>query len=277
MLESVGKTLEQARLQKKLSVEEVAFATKIRADRILDMEKDDFRNFPNLTYAKSFLTLYAKFLGVNIAEYTASLGKANPVGVSDYEYLSHDSAAHVPKPESRTGRPIGSLFFIVLLLILGVLSFYLFIGYQRLGRGVATEPIPTPTPEAVAPSPTPAPVEPTPVLEPAPTPVPAEQALAPVQDGTVEVRRAQPAQPIQTPTPVPEFELLVEPLRKTSLRIQKDDPQAAPVFDGLVNSKTGALKFQGARFWVSVGDKKAVKISRGGVAVEEGDPLVVVQ
>ena len=269
MLESVGKKLEQARLQKKLSVEEVAFATKIRPERILDLEKDEYRHFPNLTYAKGFLTLYAKFLGVNVAEYTASLGKANPVGVSDYEYLSHDPETHSARKEPVRGRPLGSLVLFALLLLVGVLGFYLLIGYQRLGQGITNEAAPTAT---ASPTPVQAPV--TQAVQPEAPVAPTPEAVPPGNDSTVEVRRAEP---VAVPQPTPQMELVIEPLRKTWLRLQKDDLQAAPVFEGFVDRKTGPITFQGTRFWVSVAEKSAVRITRGGVAVAEDDPLVIVQ
>lgn len=274
MLESVGKKLEQARLLKKLSVEEVAFATKIRPDRILDLEKDDYRNFPNLTYAKSFLTLYAKFLGVNVTEHTATLGKANPVGVGDYEYLSHNPEAPSSTLEVKQGRTLGSLILVVVLLLLGALGFYLLIGYQRLGQGVQTEPgLVAASPVKI---PVPEPVQPEPAPE--PTAQAAPEAVVPPEVSGFEVRRAEPVNtPEPAPTPALEVELIVEPLRRTWLRVQKNDLQAPSVFEGVVSSKTGLMTFKGTRFWVSVKDKRAVKITRGGVAVTEEDPLVIVQ
>ena len=54
MVESVGRKLQQARLAQKLEIEDVAERTKIRPDRIIDLEADEYSHFPNLTYAKSF-------------------------------------------------------------------------------------------------------------------------------------------------------------------------------------------------------------------------------
>ncbi len=63
MVESVGRILQQARLARKLEIEDVAERTKIRPDRLIDLEADEYSHFPNLTYAKSFLAKYARFLG----------------------------------------------------------------------------------------------------------------------------------------------------------------------------------------------------------------------
>ena len=59
---------EESRLARKLGIEDVAEQTKIRPDRIIDLEADEYSHFPNLTYAKSFLAKYASFLGRDIQE-----------------------------------------------------------------------------------------------------------------------------------------------------------------------------------------------------------------
>src|ERR1700694_4731199 len=54
MAESVGRKLQQARLARKLEIEDVAELTKIRPDRIIDLEAGGYSPFSNLTYAKNF-------------------------------------------------------------------------------------------------------------------------------------------------------------------------------------------------------------------------------
>ena len=91
MAESVGRKLQQARLARKLGIEDVAEQTKIRPDRIIDLEADEYSHFPNLTYAKSFLAKYASFLGRDIQEEldkfqispTISMGD---LSVSEFDY-----------------------------------------------------------------------------------------------------------------------------------------------------------------------------------------------
>src|SRR2546423_449034 len=69
MANSLGYKLRQARLRKNITIEEAAHATKIRTGRIEDLERDDYSNFANLSYAKGFLAIYAKYLGIDIASY----------------------------------------------------------------------------------------------------------------------------------------------------------------------------------------------------------------
>lgn len=273
MLDSVGKKLEEARLQKKLTVEEAAFATKIRADRILDLEKDEYRNFPNLTYAKSFLVLYARFLGVNISDYTATLGRTNPVSVGDYEYLSHARVGEQPKARENSGRPLASLLIVTLLLLVAVIGFYLLISFQRIGarrteEPVASTPAPTATPEPPppAPSPTPAAETAAPVLAETPAPVAAAETPAPL-----EVRRAQP---VSVKPSAEMTRISVKAVRKVHLQVRRENQQAPPIYDDILDPQAEALSFEGTRFWIHVGDKSSVKILRDGTPVGDDDPIV---
>src|SRR5438105_9106555 len=95
MVESVGRKLQQARLGRKLEIEDVADITKIRPERIADLEADEYGLFPNLTYAKSFLAKYAAFLGVNIQDELDNFRIDRTISVGSYQYLSPPP----PKPK----------------------------------------------------------------------------------------------------------------------------------------------------------------------------------
>ena len=64
--------------------------TKIRPERIKDLECDEYTRFPSLAYARSFLVLYAKYLQVDISKYQ-TMDVGNPAGVGDYQYLQNES------------------------------------------------------------------------------------------------------------------------------------------------------------------------------------------
>src|SRR5437867_3641272 len=135
MVETVGKRLQQARLTKQISIEEAAHATKVRAERIVDLENDDYTNFPNMAYAKGFLLIYAKYLGVDVSEFADSLEYPNPVGVEDYQYLNHEPAAIMAVSGSyepkRSWKPVIAA---VLLLGGGALIMNFIVNFQRLGN-----------------------------------------------------------------------------------------------------------------------------------------------
>ncbi len=94
MAELVGSKLQRARLAKNLDIEEVAERTKIRPDRLIDLEADEYSHFPNLTYAKSFLAKYAKYLGVDISEYLETFQISRSISMGDYQYLNSISASY---------------------------------------------------------------------------------------------------------------------------------------------------------------------------------------
>ena len=136
MVDTVGKRLQQARLIKQLSIEEAARATKVRAERIADLENDTCANFPNMTYAKGFLVIYAKYLGVDISDFTHAFGYAAPVGLDDYQYLNNTPGARPavyrrePRPETKPVLIVGSI--IGILAIAGVAIMYLVVSAKRL-------------------------------------------------------------------------------------------------------------------------------------------------
>ena len=63
-LESPGKYLKARRESQELSLKKVADATRIREAVLRDFEEDRYTNLPSF-YVKSFLSAYAKCLGLN--------------------------------------------------------------------------------------------------------------------------------------------------------------------------------------------------------------------
>jgi len=100
MVETVGRRLQKARQEKKLTIDEVAAATKIRPGRIVDLEADDLTHFPSLVYARSFLVKYARFLGLDIQDDLESFQVNRAVGFGEFKYLTA-----VPPPKYRPYRP----------------------------------------------------------------------------------------------------------------------------------------------------------------------------
>jgi cytoskeletal protein RodZ len=142
MVNSVGEKLHQARLGKHLSVEEAARVTRIRPDKLIDLEEDNYSNFPSMSYAKGFLLLYAKFLGVDVRDFADTLHTPSRVSSDDYEYLnaaasgppppSARRAYHFSQPRERTFLPV--LVFGLLAAAI-VLAIYLVVNFERLQTG----------------------------------------------------------------------------------------------------------------------------------------------
>ena len=64
-MKPVGKQLQEARLAKNWTPELAARETKIKVDRVHDLEADDYSNFTSPTYARGFVRTYARALGLD--------------------------------------------------------------------------------------------------------------------------------------------------------------------------------------------------------------------
>lgn len=85
---TIAQQLKASREQRGLSLADAAHETRIPAIRLAQMEEGNFAAFGNMAYAKSFLSLYAKFLGVNAETFAANLPKPMLGGAADYRYLT---------------------------------------------------------------------------------------------------------------------------------------------------------------------------------------------
>lgn len=63
-MKSIGQILQQTRLEKKITLEQVANQTKIRQDILMALETDDFQRLSSVASIKGFLKSYAEFLGL---------------------------------------------------------------------------------------------------------------------------------------------------------------------------------------------------------------------
>src|SRR5687767_13314305 len=137
MPDSVGNRLCKARLARGLTIDEAAHATKMRPDKILALEYDDYSRFGSNAYAKGFLLIYGRFLRVDVSEQVRSLEMPNDIRVAEYQYLSNapaPSATRLPR-HGRSRKPsLAPLIAFAGLLVLAGLGFYLYVTAQRLGN-----------------------------------------------------------------------------------------------------------------------------------------------
>jgi cytoskeleton protein RodZ len=309
MVESVGRKLQQARLAKKLEIEDVAEKTKIRPNRIVDLEADEYAHFPNLIYAKSFLAKYARFLGVDIQEELEKFQTARTISVGDYQYLS---SGLPQKPVQEPGRieaigfrvPPAVVVVLVLIVLVGVPVFsYLALNIARVAdtnqvatAGTNVKPAdkssrPVVPSQSAADSlqsmakPTPAGENSTVVPQNSPQEGDVKEAATPsplavqarIEDG-IEVRRALPVSTpessaaAETPTKtglstLPEKKLEVRVLKRTYVKVTKDEEGAQPVFEGYAAPDSSPIVVEGKRFWVHVSEKGAVEVREDGQPV----------
>src|SRR6186713_2070969 len=136
MVESVGKKLHQARMQRGLTIDEAAHATKLRPDKIAALESDDYSRFANNTYAKGFLQIYGRFLKVDVDDYARTLDNSNPISISDYQYLSNAPATKtettVVRRDERRPPSLAPLLVFVCVIGAAFAGWRLYMNYERV-------------------------------------------------------------------------------------------------------------------------------------------------
>ena len=283
--------------------------TKIRPTRLAEIEADDFSQFPSLAYAKGFLLIYGKFLDVDVTPYLDAFEDSERVTVDGYSYLQENqptkpvSAPAAPRrPATPTGRDRISpmpLIFGIVVLVIGFSVMKLLLNVQRLAPGktestaqaspstspaTGSKPVP-PGPAASAPTS----VASAPTLAPTASPAPttAQPAVAAAAPGEPEVRRAKPvthedltkAQETPNSSPVESGEqnrVAIRPLKRTYVRVTVGDEKGNPAFERWVSPADGPVEFRGKHVSIRVLDPDAVKITKNGKALEEGDEDVTV-
>jgi cytoskeletal protein RodZ len=315
MVESVGRRLQQARLARNLEIEDVAERTKIRPDRIIDLEADEYSHFPNLTYAKSFLAKYARFLGLDIKEELDKFQISEAISMGDYQYLSSippQNHAHQPRWTQRIQPkgfrvPPAVVVVLVLIVLVGVPVFsYLALNIPRVAGTNFAGTTEKPSQSAGAPAKTAVATPPaSDSLESLPAPSPSvdsaavassaasqqeelktDASQARIEDG-IEVRRALPVGASQSSTPsgtptrtslstLPEKKLEVRLIRRTYVKVTKDEEGTQPVFEGFAGPDSRPIVVEGKRFWVHVLDKGAVEVREDGQLVLGNSDNIVI-
>ena len=152
---TLGQKLRAARLARGLSLDEAARATKIRAVRLAEIERDILSNCPSLTYARGFVTLYGELLGVDVTPHLKDLEVGATAGVDDYQYLSGEALADASPKRRRTRgsnvrgmsaseprspsrrRTVGVLVALAAVAMV-LFGYVVFLNYQRLGGDLDT-------------------------------------------------------------------------------------------------------------------------------------------
>ena len=94
-MEGLGEKFQKARTARNLTLDEAARMTKIRPNKLAEIEAEDFSHFPSLAYAKGFVLIYGKFLNVDVSPYLEAFETSEHVTVDGYSYLQDNPA---PKP-----------------------------------------------------------------------------------------------------------------------------------------------------------------------------------
>lgn len=78
----IGKVLQEARINKGISLKDIEEATNVRTRYLEALEDENFTIIPGEFYVKGFLRIYAKYLGLN------------PVQILDIYYSAGNSLKH---------------------------------------------------------------------------------------------------------------------------------------------------------------------------------------
>jgi len=277
MVESVGRQLHRARIAQGIPLEQAAKDTRIRPERIIDLENDDYGNFPNLTYAKGFLVIYSKYLSVDVSDFTRSFDTGNVVGVDDYAYLRSERDEFQQQVQVQRKSPAAPAMILSVLLVLCVLTvtgMFVWSTAQRLGLAgpplspIASNDAPQPVAEAPASESVSRP-EPSPIA--VVTPAPAEM------ETSLPVFRAEPVDTINIPVSNPENaapapEISLRPLRRTWVVIRQGSADATPIFQDYLDPASPPMNLRGANFFIEMNDASGVEISKNGQPVAYHPP-----
>lgn len=197
---SIGALLASEREKRGIPVERAAKETRMRPQRIRDMEADDLSHFTNPSYARMFLIAYAKYLGISMQTIREHLPDRGEPGSEGYQYI-HAAAEDLPSLRPELGsRPVkrgGSLRWlfilvaVVILAALGVLTTYLVVNLDRLTKAVdkpQSEPAASASPGPTA----------------TPTPAPASIGLTDLVPSTEPAAKLDENIQLATPAPSPE-------------------------------------------------------------------------
>jgi len=141
---SLGSLLAAAREARKIPREKAARDTRIRVQRLREIESDDLSHFSHPSYARLFLADYAKYLDIPFAEIRQMLPETGGCGTEGYQYLQDMPESDAAQAACRL-RPRRRLFpvfaavTLVVLCALGVLQIWITVrNIHRLnGREVA--------------------------------------------------------------------------------------------------------------------------------------------
>ena len=311
-IEGLGKKFQEARLARKLTLDEAARMTKIRPQRLAEIEADDFSQFPSLAYAKGFLLIYGKFLDVDVTPYLDAFEDPESVTVDGYSYLQENERAKpvsAPVVRRRPAATGGSnrvspmpLIVGIVVLVVGFLGMKFLLNVQRLapGKGSSSaQTSATAAPAVATGGSSPAAAQnigaaatSAPVASPVPTLGPPETRKALAANSTApasgepEVRKAKPVTKEELAqageggsSPAPESgdqnRVAIQPLKRTYVRVTLgDDGKAA--FERWVSPSDGPVEFRGKHVSIRVLDPEAIKITKNGQALQQNDQDVTV-
>ena len=133
-MKTVGSILKEQRVARKLTLEQVEKATKIRVRFLQAIESDDYRPLPSLSYAKGFVRNYSDFLGLD-SDTTIAFFRRQTMETSRSAILPKG----VAEPLNKTFFQLTPGRFITLIVVVLAAAFLGYFGlqYRRLQQAPA--------------------------------------------------------------------------------------------------------------------------------------------
>lgn len=120
-MESVGETIRRVRQEKKLSIEDLAKRTRIRAEFIDALEEDRYEIFPARTYVVGFLRACARALSIDEQELLRRFRADRGESVPEEDSLWLDESA----PEEERSNRLLPLILVLVVVAAAVVIYFL--------------------------------------------------------------------------------------------------------------------------------------------------------
>ena len=133
----VGARLGGARIKAGISLEKAAKDTRIRVQRLREIEADDFSGFTHPTYSRLFLLDYAEYLGISPDEIRPLLPDRAGAAGGGFQYINALSRGpSSPVASIRTGRLVLLRVFVAagLVLLLSTAGLFTYLTVKKIQR-----------------------------------------------------------------------------------------------------------------------------------------------
>ena len=144
--QTIGAILSAVREERGVPIEQAARDTRIRAQRLREIESDDFSHFSHPSYARLFLVDYAKYLGISLAEIRSLLPDPGECGTEGYQYLQEIPGEPTPSRVARRIQPrwrvlpfVAGVAILFVSLVGGFTLWKMKRDYDRLGLNKAAQ------------------------------------------------------------------------------------------------------------------------------------------
>ncbi len=141
----VGARLGAARIKAGISLEKAAKDTRIRVQRLREIEADDFSGFTHPTYSRLFLLDYAEYLGISPDEIRPLLPDRAGAAGGGFQYinaLSHGPTSPLVPMRTKKRPSLLRVFIVVgIILVLLVAAIFVYLTVKKIERVTGSSPL----------------------------------------------------------------------------------------------------------------------------------------